>query len=166
MFNRPTPLSVRHQPPHIPFSPPPSPTPFGFCSGVERRKTGRDGTGRDGTGWDGIGQNRPGQLDPGTTMPAQLSPGNNRRRRARQASASFAQASSFFSGWPVQRWRRRWCGLCPQGAHRALFFGATCRRACCMADGVRAAGAGGAVGRWTGQDGATPLGGLRACVRA
>lgn len=35
-----------------------------------------------------------------------------------------------------------------------------------MADGVRAADANNAMGRWTGQDGATPLGGLRACVRA
>jgi len=35
-----------------------------------------------------------------------------------------------------------------------------------MADGVRAADANNAIGRWTGQDSATPLGGLRACVRA
>lgn len=34
-----------------------------------------------------------------------------------------------------------------------------------MADGVRAADANNAMGRWTGQDSATPLGGLRACVR-
>jgi len=72
MFNHPTPPSVPHQPFHIPFFFP-SPAPFGafprnsgfspvirFCSsGVERRKTVRDGTGRDGTRWDGIGQDRP-----------------------------------------------------------------------------------------------------------
>lgn len=90
MFNQSSNPAIRAPPTlsHSFFSPP-SPTPFGafprdsefspvrrFCSsGVERRKTGRDGTGRDGTGWDGIGQDRPGQLDPGTTMPAQLSPG-------------------------------------------------------------------------------------------
>jgi hypothetical protein len=44
-----------------------------------------------------------------------------------------------------------------------IVFAAACRKACCMADGVRAADANNAMGRW---DSATPLGGLRACVRA
>lgn len=93
-------------------------------------------------------------------MPAQLSPGNDRRRRARQASASFAQTSSFFLvGW------------CSAGgvasvvsAHKARI--GHCFRYCVqegVLHGRRAADANNAMGRW---DSATPLGGLRACVRA
>lgn len=59
-------------------------------------------------------------------MPAQLKPRSNRRRRARPASASYAQASSLF----LVGWR----GAVAVNALKARASGVVFR--CCMQEGV------------------------------